>query len=835
MDLPGPPRPPATTRAGLLHVVRDSPPLVSLALGLLAGDMFAGASVAIPAALLAAVAGVATVLLFVADRVARRVGIALLACVAADIAAVRVYHPRFPSDHIATAPDRVPVIIDGILSADPESLGDRVRFWLDAERIDDGRGWRQAHGVVVLWVREVEQRWSVGDRVYAQVTLRRPRNAGNPGEFDLEAYWARRGVYVTAFADGDWALDRVGHVDGGLAERLARWRRGVGDMMRRSMPEPEAAVLSALIVGTQGELPRELRAAFSRAGVSHVLSISGLHVGLVAGAGYAAVRWLLARSRWLLLAANVPKLAAGLSVVPVLLYAGIAGSNVATTRSVIMVIVFAGAVLVDRQRHLIASLALAVCLILVSAPGSALDISFQLSFVAVLGLVLGLERFWPWWKRWEEARLVRLRRGWVARLARPVAVYVVVSLSALAATMPLTALHFNQISLVALVANAVVLPLLGSAAVILGLVAAMSYLVWQPLAQFCLQLAVPVVWLGVRLVELCAAIPYAAVHVVTPTALELMLTYGGLLAMVRLFGRARRLALTAVAIVALGDAAWWYAERYRHGDLRVTFLSVGQGECAVVELPGGEVMIVDGGGSSSDTFDIGERVVAPFLWSRKIAHVDYLVLSHPHWDHFGGLIFLAGNFSPREFWSNTTTVPSEPFARLVEALRGDHVQMVSLARGDRRVLGATEVVVHSPPPQMDGLSVNDQSLVLNVAFQGRRVLFTGDAEMAAEEEMVASADGTLASAVVMVPHHGSPTSSSGRFLDAVAPQLAVISDGFQNPFGFPAGAVLRRYEAHHCAIARTDLDGAVEVRISERGDIAVHTPNQRGVPSASSW
>lgn len=816
-------RPPAALAVSLqttplLDIARRTPLLVAIAAGLLFGDVFAGTGTVPPAWAVAGLAGAGTLLLFMTEPAIARIGVVLLTCTLGYVAAARVYRPSFAVDDVVNVPQRVPLILEATLVADPEPLGDRIRFWLAAERVDDGWGWRRVQGQVLLTVPKVGQTWNPGDRLRAAVSLRRPRNFGNPGEFNLEAYWARRGVYVTAFADDDAAFERIGHVAQGLAEPLARWRRGVGQLFRRTLPEPQAAVLSALIIGTKMAQPHELRAAFSRAGVSHVLSISGLHVGLVAAAGYAVFRWLLARSRWLLLTANVPKLAAGVSVIPVLLYAGIAGTNVATTRSVIMVLVFAGAVLVDRQRHLIASLALAVILILATSPGAALDISFQLSFLAVLGLVLGLDRFWPWWKRWEELHLVRLR-GWRARLWRPVMVYFVVSLSAMAATAPLTAFHFNQVSFIAIAANAVVVPLLGSAAVVLGLVAAMGYVLWEPLAHGCVLLAGPVVQLGVWLVERCAAVPFAAVRVVTPTTLELALMYAALFATVRLSGRARRLSLAAVSFLTICDIGWWYAARYHRRDLQVTFLSVGQGESAVVELPGGEVMMVDAGGAGSAAFDIGERVIAPFLWGRKIAHVDYLVLSHSQWDHYGGMAFLAGNFSPREFWSNGSREPAVSFSRLEQALRDNGVRWVALHRGDRRRLGAVEAVIESPAAPDADLSVNDQSLVVSLGFRGRRALFTGDVESGGEARMVASAGGTLASAVLKVPHHGSDTSSSPRFLDAVAPQVAVISDAFRNPFGFPSAAVLQRYAARHCAIVRTDLDGAVQVRIMEDGRI----------------
>ncbi len=809
----------------MLASVRCTPLLVIVAAGLLIGDAAGPSADVLRPALLATAAAAACLLLVTSEPAWRRLAAAALAFTLGHAAAAHVYRPTFPADHVANAPLHVTLPLEATLTADPEINDERARLRLAVTRMQTESGWRPARGQVLLTVWQLRSNWYAGDQVRLHAALRRPRNFGNPGEFDYEGYLARQGIYVTAFVADDADFERVGHTGGPIAEWLRGWRGGVAALFRRTLPEPQAAVLSALIVGTQTALPRGLRAAFSRAGVSHVLSISGLHVGLVAAAGYALSRWLLARSRRLLLTVNVPKLAGGLSLVPVLLYAGIAGSNVATARSVIMIVVFVAAVLVDRQRDLIVSLAVAAIAILLYSPGAALDISFQLSFLAVFGLLLGLERFWPWWRRWEEARLVRLR-GWTARLWRPLAVYVAVSVSALAATAPLTALHFNQVSLVAPVANAVVVPLLGSAAVVLGLLAALLYGVSETLAQACVVVAGPCVALGLWLVQVCAAIPYAALRIVTPTLLELALLYAALFALVRMSGRVRVSSLAFLGLLALGDGAWWYADRYHRSNLRVTFLSVGQGDSAVIEFPGADVMVVDGGGLGGDSFDVGERVIAPFLWSRKIGRVDYLVLSHPEWDHYGGLGFLAANFSPREFWSNGTSAPSMRFSDLQWQLLEHGVQRVALHRGTQRHIGAVDVIVQAPPQQREGLSVNNQSLVLSLAFGGTRVLFTGDIEAPAEDELVASADGTLASAVLKVPHHGSHTSSSPRFLDVVAPRLAVVSDGFENRFGFPHDDVVARYAAHHCRLARTDLDGAVRVRIGAEGTIEART--QRG-------
>jgi len=813
----------------IAETLRRTPALVAAAFGAVIGDALGGHATLLPPAGLALATAGAVLLLWTRRRAWWRLAVAVFCCVWANVAAYRGCRPSFAPAHVARAALRTPVRLDGVLAADIDGGGARARAVVIARRIDDGAGWRPAEGQILLSLHHAWRAWQAGDRVAAPLTLRRPRNFGNPGEFDYEGYLARRAIYVTAFAEDDDEFRLLGRADHGAAAWLAGWRRGVGALFRRTLPAREAAVLCALIIGTDAALPQDLRTAFSRAGVSHVLSISGLHVALIASAGYGLLRWVLGRSQWLLLATSVPKLAIGASIVPVLLYAGIAGTNVATVRSVIMILVFLVGVLVDRQRHLVVNLAVAALVIILVSPGAALDISFQLSFVAVLGLVYASERFWPWWRQWEESRLLRLR-GWRARLLRPLAAYALVSVSALAATTPLTAFHFNQISLVALLANAVIVPLLGSVAVALGLSAALLDLVYEPLAQLCVLLAWPAVSLGLWLVQLSAALPYAAVRVVTPTRLELALAYAGLFVLVRWSGRARHWGIALLVVLALGDGAWWYLDRYERRNLRVTFLSIGQGDSAVVELPGSAVMVVDGGGLGGEGFDVGERVVAPFLWSRKIAQVDYLVLSHPDWDHYGGLAFVAQHFAPREFWWNGTHATPPRLTALLAALMEQGVPRVTLRRGDRRRLGAVEAIVHAPPGRLDGLSDNDQSLVLGLSFGGKQVLFTGDIEAAGEADLIAAAGGTLASLVVKVPHHGSHTSSSARFVDAVAPAIAVVSAGFENRFRFPHPDVLRRYDAHRCALLRTDLDGAVQVELDAAGRVDVHRFRDSAAP-----
>jgi competence protein ComEC len=270
----------------------------------------------------------------------------------------------------------------------------------------------------------------------------------------------------------------------------------------------------------------------------------------------------------------------------------------------------------------------------------------------------------------------------------------------------------------------------------------------------------------------------------------------------------------------LFDVAGWAWQRYCHKQLRVTFLDVGQGDAAVVELPGSLVMVIDGGGFASEDFDSGAALLAPFLWGRKIGRVDTLVLSHPQLDHYGGLAYLVEHFSPRELWFNGDTAKSERFARLQHALTRHGVRPRVLCREMPPIMrDEVRIQILHPPCQRAGLTLNNASLVLRLSHGSIDVLFTGDIESEGET-LLLSTRRDLASEIVKVPHHGSRTSSSPAFVQSTAPRVAIASLGFQNRFRFPAPEVIRRYEQHGSRVLRTDEQGAITI-VSDGRDYRV--------------
>lgn len=739
----------------------------------------------------------------------------LLLCAAAHWQTAGVLRPELPGDHVAHFAGAAHEM-RGRVAAPPSQSSGKGRLLIDVVAVRKGLDWHPARGRILATLHRAEKPWREGDAAQGPLTLRRPRNFGNPGEFDYEAHLARQSIYATGSWTSDASWQRQ-EAPAGSVGAVPRWRRHVVNAIDRTLVGSEREITAALLVG-RADLSADLRERYARTGLSHILSISGLHIALVAGAACAVARWLLARSERILLAANVPKLALAASGPPVLLYAALAGASLPTVRSAAMGILLVLATLVDRRRHWLSSLAAAALGISLCWPGSVLDISFQLSFSAVLAIVLGMRRLAEGWQRFEEDRLLRLRgRHWT--LARWLFLYLGVTVCATVGTAPLSAWHFNRFSCISLIANPLVVPLLGAVPVGVGLVAAVLAPFAPSAADALLRIVGFVVHASDLLVAALAAVPGAAVDVVSPSPLELALIYALLGAVLLRPGRSRCAVCVVSSFLLLADGGYWYWQRHMHSHLRLTFLSVGQGDSTVVEFPGSSVMVIDAGGFSP-TFDTGERIVGPFLWRRKIVRLDQLVLSHPDFDHYGGTFFLADRFAPAEFWWTGGVPGDSALGRRLGGLAARGTAPIELRRGFRRTIDGVEVAVLGPGPSRSG-GENDRSLVLRLRYGPTTVLLPGDIERESEAELLSELRHELPATILKAPHHGSRTSSTAAFLDAVAPRLAIVSAGHDNRFGMPHPEVLETYGRRGIEVRRTDRDGAVQVDVDRAGKIEV--------------
>lgn len=740
--------------------------------------------------------------------------------------------PDFRADHVMRFVNSDPARISGTIGGPPLIYPNRVRFFLDVEAIGAETP-RPVNGRIVVSVWGSGPVISSGDRIAFVGAIREFRNFNNPGGFDYRRYMHFNNVWGAAHVQAK----ELQFLDENRAP--GRWfdietaRNRISQLIDQTGEGEHRGVLKALIIGERSRISEEMATAFNRAGVSHLLAISGLHVGIVAGAAFAFFQWLLQWIRPLLWWAWTRKGAALLTLMPVMIYGLLAGMSPSTQRAVIMVAVFLFTFLLETDQDLINTLAVAAMAILIIHPPALFSISFQLSFAAVFFIVCGLAG----------ARKSNQKPGVFHKLL----VFIQVSFLAIMGTLPLVMFYFNQISLIGLVSNLVLIPLIGFVVVPLSLTAVFIYPLSSTGALWCLKAGAGILIPSLDIVNFFAGLPFAAVKTITPNLIEIACYFG--LAGVLFYRRQRRLqpatgpnapprlseilprtflkkhlaaAAAGVLLLAAGiDASYWYYQRFRHPDLRVTVIDVGQGSAALLELPGGRHVLIDGGGfSDNSSFDVGARVVAPLLWRKKIKTIDALVLSHPNSDHLNGLLYIAEHFNVREIWTNDQPAAIKSYGLFLETIRKKNIRMPAFDTLARRheINGVRLSILYPPPGFLEKVQkekwrdLNNNSLVLQVQFGAKTLLFPGDIMAPAEAELVSAASALLDGDVLVSPHHGSKNSNSDVFLDAVSPEAVIVSCGWKNRFHFPHEAVLEKYRRRGYKVFRTDTNGAVFIR-----------------------
>jgi competence protein ComEC len=740
----------------------------------------------------------------------------LLATMAAGyLAMVPWVSPAHEPDHVAHYLDSGYWRIRGTVADSPIVRYGRTRLLLKVDTLSREEAVHSVRGRIRLTIMG-EANLDQGDQVTFPAKIRPFRNFQNPGSFDYRRHMAFEGIQGSAWVQAE-KLQLSGKRTRSAARRLihaARHRLArMIDAAGGQDAADEKAVLKALVFGDRSGVDDGLRERFNRAGVGHLLAISGLHVGIVATLAFGLFGWIFSFFPPLLWRGWGRQWAAAATLVPVLAYGLLAGMSPSTQRAEFMVALFLAALILGRSQDVLNTLAVAALVILALFPPALFSISFQLSFAAVLAIVYGLEKL---------AIGKETTPSPAKRAGRGLAGFVLVSALAIAGTAPVVLFHFNQTSMVGIVANLFLVPLVGFVVVPAGLVSAFVSLFFEPAAAMGFWLSIKILHLALIGVDFFSGFSFAAVKTVTPSLVEICLYYLTGWALLNL--RKTTFApwvLAAAIVLAAGDGLYWSYQRFWHRDLKVTAIDVGQGGSTLMELPGGGVMLYDGGGFSDNRlFDMGQRVVAPLLWRKKIATVDILVLSHPNADHLNGLIYIASYFNVRELWSNGDVNTTKGYGELMGVCREQDIVVRTVDAGtSTTIVGSVTLTVLHPSveflSQLDDTGQeyrNNGSVVVKAALGETAFLLTGDIEARAESQLVQRAGRDLASTVLFAPHHGSRTSSSAELIDAVGPAVVVISAGAGNRFGFPHAEVTDRYRAAGSRILCTGTHGAISMR-----------------------
>jgi competence protein ComEC len=705
---------------------------------------------------------------------------------------------------IAFYRDGPAVIVEGAVAAYPDRRDRTANLAVAVEAIEVDGERRPASGLLLVQVERYPE-VGYGDRLRLTGEIESP---GFVEDFDYGAHLARKGILGLMHRP---AMERLAAGQGSpfwaaVYELKDRARLALG----RMMPEPEASLLQGIVLGLKAAIPRTVYDEYNATGTSHIIVISGSNISLVARLFALSFGGLLGKRR-----------AYWLTLVGIGLYVLLVGADAAVIRAGLMGGLYLTALHLGRRATAYVSLAASAVLLTAITPLALWDAGFQLSFAATLSLIL----FSPPLERLAEGLLLRaLPPSKVAGGLRFLNEALMATLAAQVLTLPLVAYHFGRLSLVSPLANLLILPVqppimaLGGLAALAGSVPQL-----EPLARV-------LVWLP----WLCLAYTGAVVHTLAAWPLASFdlghlgwqwpaayyaLVAAGAWAVSRgragpeAAGRAPALRPPRRAVLALALSAavlGWLALLQRpDGRLHVAFLDVGQGDAILVTTPAGRQVLVDGGPSPAVLGAALAREM-PF-WDRSL---DLLVLTHADEDHVAGLVEALARYRVGAWLDNGRPSDEPLYIQSLLALEEAGVPHQVVAAGDRLDLGhgVTVEVLHPPPGDMPGALANDNegSVVLRLTWGEAAFLLTGDVGQVGEARLLASGR-PLDADVLKVAHHGSGSSTSREFLEAVGPQFAVISVGYDNHFGHPAPALLERLGAMPgLAVLRTDEVGRVE-------------------------
>ena len=742
------------------------------------------------------------------------------------------------------------VKMSGVLAETPQAVFEddgrlKLRYVVEAEQLSAGQGKEKVSGRLVLYANgssladrkgepaqggmagmdagdiakpEDNIAGRAGDRITVSGTVRALHDYGNPGRMNREMTYFSQGIHARMTAD-KYSL-RLQQEEGGWHDRLlrlsARVRSAYLEHMEHAMSRQDAAAIFAMLFGGYQGIKPELLEAFTATGIVHILSVSGSHITLMAGTAGIIGRLL-----------HLPgRVTTGLAAVTILFYSLLAGAIPPVIRSALMGLLTLLALAMGRERDAQHILGLTALGLLIYAPPLLYDISFQLSFGATAGLLY----------------IAPILRG-VLRKKLPVfaADSLAVTIGAQVSVLPVIAWYFNVISFSSLLANLVITPVV-ELIIVVGLFAGLAGSLLPFVGRLVFMGAGVMLGAVYELSRLVAALPFSQVYVPSFGVWGCLMYYGALgwlllppncrgqarrrlVELIMLYlpdkwrngGLADKQKIAVLMLVLLIFIGGWKA--CRPGDLQVHFIDVGQGDAALVITPHGHAFMVDAGGVREGGYDIGRMVDVPYLLHYGVRQLDYIFLTHAHDDHAAGVrgilgkipvkAVMTGHEGTGEYLKVFGRGEAARLEKLLAPLREntsmelDGVRIEILYSPDRRQVREGNV-------QATG---NEFSNLIRVSYGNASFLFTGDLVTAQEAELLRR--GTqLGSTVLKVGHHGSRTSSSEAFLQAVNPRWAVISCGYANSFGHPHKEIVQRI---------SDVTGAELLRTDEKGAIVFRT------------
>jgi len=634
--------------------------------------------------------------------------------------------------------------------------------------------------------------YEYGDILKIKGKLEKPIGRKNFGEFDYELYLARERIFAFLNIWAEKDIQKIGEENSNFFTYFSLLiRNKIKKIIEQTLQKPYNYLLLGMMLGEKGLIPPEIKEIFAEAGIMHILAVSGLHVGIIAAALFFLLNFL-----------KLPKkLKFTILILFLIIYASITGYQPSVLRATIMFALLIGGKLINRNRNLFLSLFFAAFLILLLNPLVLYDAGFLLSFMVTFFLIY----LSPLLQEQFSKVLVWIKDPLSISIASWIGIF------------PLSAYFFNKVSIISIVVNIFIVPLTGIA-LILGFITFFIGLVSIPLAYLIANINFIVLKMILLISKYFSLLPFSFIYTAQPAIFVIFLYYLLIFLAIEIFYKnifppkikikATILILSAVLVVIIVQVF------SPLDNLKVNFINVGEGDCILIEAPKKYNILIDGGGTPLSTFDVGGKVVIPYLRRKGINKINLLILTHPDLDHLEGLLAVLREFKVDMALDSGLICDVSEYREFISIIKEKNIPYYQAKAGDNFVFSNNLEMLLLNPIHTSNLynesDFNNASIVIKLFYKNTDFLFTGDIEEAAEKKLLVWQN-ILKSDVLKVAHHGSSSSSSLEFLEKVNPLIAVISVG-KNNFGHPSEKIIERLKDKNIAVYRTDQNGTVIIR-----------------------
>lgn len=626
-----------------------------------------------------------------------------------------------------------------------------------------------------------------GDSLYIEGEFKQPEEARNYKGYNYKQYLKTKKIIGTV------ELEKAKILKSSNGSFIHNIQKYIKDTINGTLTDEEGNLLLAILLGDKDKLSEDIQESFKTSNLSHMLAVSGAHVSyIILGLTYVLQNSIIGKKNGKIVC-----------IIFLLAFMAITNFTPSVTRACIMAILTLFSSIIYRKSDVYTNISVAALITLIFNPYSLLDLGFQLSYGGTIGIIIFIKRI-------QEKKSNSKVINYIKQMA-------LVSIYANIIIIPIMMYHFNTVSFTFIISNIMASPILGII-VITGFLFIIASITVKPLTRLIAIFIKPILSILIKISQICSKLPFSNILVVTPYMFNVISYYAIILYCIKSKknNKCKIIICLLIVLILINFIIYIFPQK-----LRIFFIDVGQGDSTLIITPDKKTVLIDGGGS--DSFDVGKKVLLPYLLDRRILKIDYVLISHFDTDHCGGILTIMEKVKVKNIIISEQAEHSENYERFKKLMIHKKIRLIEVKKGDKIKIGRySEFKILFPTSRLLSENpLNNNSIVAQFNYNNFKMLFTGDIEKLAEQQILKAEKAEIRADILKVAHHGSKTSSIPEFIKAVKPKIALIGVGKNNTFGHPNQQTIKNLENIKCRIYRTDLQGEIIIKIDQKGRMNV--------------